>query len=103
MTGPAPGTYSSDGGCGDASWCVTQTVPPDLDCSAPAACPTVEKTADVRGQLEVNARFERRPAPGEAAFFAAKQLFFSANASFFLAEGSRRSAWRQPARGVQWR
>jgi hypothetical protein len=39
MTGPTPGTYSSESGCGALSLFVTLPVPTDLVCSGSAACP----------------------------------------------------------------
>ena len=39
MTGPAPGTYTSESGCGSLALCVSLPIPTDLVCSGSAACP----------------------------------------------------------------
>lgn len=38
--GPAPGTYSSDSGCGSLALCVKLPIPADLVCPGSGACPT---------------------------------------------------------------
>jgi len=39
MTGPAPGTYTSESGCGSLALCVSLPIPTDLVCAGSAACP----------------------------------------------------------------